>query len=110
MKLSVFYWLFLFISLFYSDLPIYWLLVSQLLGLFTLFFYWWDKRQAIKGNRRVKEATLHGLAILGGWPGALIGREVFRHKTQKRSFYLILYSISALHCVCSALFVYVALA
>ncbi|MBD1558107.1 DUF1294 domain-containing protein [Vibrio sp. S9_S30] len=87
----------------------YWLFVSQLLSLLTLFVYWWDKRQAFKGNWRVKEATLHGLALFGGWPGALIGREVFRHKTQKRPFYLILYAISGLHCVLTVLFLYIAL-
>jgi len=29
---------------------------------------------------------LHLLSLLGGWPGALIGQGLFRHKTSKQSF------------------------
>jgi uncharacterized membrane protein YsdA (DUF1294 family) len=45
-----------------------------------------DKRAAGTGRRRVPETTLHLIAVLGGWPGALIAQQAFRHKTAKRSF------------------------
>ena len=32
------------------------------------------------------ENTLHLLALLGGWPGALVAQAQFRHKTRKVSF------------------------
>ena len=32
------------------------------------------------------ERTLHLLALLGGWPGAILARRRFRHKTMKVPF------------------------
>ena len=32
------------------------------------------------------ESTLHLFDLLGGWPGALIAQQQFRHKTVKASF------------------------
>jgi len=58
-----------------------------------------DKRRAVRGERRVSENTLHLLALIGGWPGALIASSCFRHKTQKLSFRLVLFVIVALHAV-----------
>jgi uncharacterized membrane protein YsdA (DUF1294 family) len=49
-----------------------------------------DKRQAEQGGWRVPEVLLHGLALIGGVMGAWAGRAVFRHKTQKREFTLLL--------------------
>lgn len=54
------------------------------LALFALYFI--DKHSAQNGSRRTPEATLHNLALLGGWPGALIAQQLFRHKTSKASF------------------------
>lgn len=45
-----------------------------------------DKAAAIQGRRRTPERHLHLLALLGGWPGALIAQQRFRHKTAKASF------------------------
>ena len=52
----------------------------------TLLFYAWDK--AISGSTytRVPEIVLHGLALFGGIPMAIVGQQVFRHKTHKKSF------------------------
>ena len=55
-------------------------------SLLSLVFYAWDKYSAIKGWRRIPENTLHLLALCGGWPGALLAQQWFRHKTGKPSF------------------------
>ena len=48
--------------------------------------YWRDKDAANARQWRVQEQTLHGLDLLGGWPGALVAQQQFRHKTVKASF------------------------
>ena len=45
-----------------------------------------DKRKAQKGAWRIKEATLLGLAAIGGSVGALLGMKAFRHKTKHKKF------------------------
>ncbi len=62
-----------------------------------LIAYGWDKRQAGNGGRRVSERTLHLLAFLGGWPGALLGQRFFRHKTQKVKFRIVFWMVVLLH-------------
>ena len=67
---------------------------------FVVFLsYGWDKRQAVRDRRRVPEQTLHLLAFLGGWPGALFGQAVFRHKTQKVAFRAVLCCSVVVHVV-----------
>lgn len=52
----------------------------------ALGFYLYDKGAAARGEQRTPENTLHLISLLGGWPGALIGQGLFRHKTSKSSF------------------------
>lgn len=69
-----------------------WVLVSYLiLSLLTFVLYGIDKRNAIKERWRISEKTLQVFALLGGWPGALLAQQAFRHKTQKRSFIFVLW-------------------
>ena len=42
-----------------------------------------DKSAAQRGRMRIPEATLHTLAVLGGWPGALLGQRVMRDLRQQ---------------------------
>ena len=52
----------------------------------TFIVYALDKRAARLGGWRVAENTLHGLALLCGWPGALLAQELLRHKSAKPAF------------------------
>ena len=45
-----------------------------------------DKRLARRRARRVPEATLILLALLGGFAGGAVGIVLFRHKTRKPGF------------------------
>ncbi|MFZ5567628.1 MAG: DUF1294 domain-containing protein [Pseudomonadota bacterium] len=60
-----------------------------LLSLLSYAVYASDKRAAQQGRRRVPERTLHLLALLGGWPGALLAQRRLRHKTAKPSFLIV---------------------
>jgi uncharacterized membrane protein YsdA (DUF1294 family) len=55
-----------------------------------------DKRQARRDGWRVPEAVLHLLALIGGVVGAWAGRYVFRHKTRRPEFTLVLIAASVL--------------
>lgn len=66
-------------------------------SLLTFFAYRHDKRQAESSGWRVPEATLHGLALFGGWPGAFLAQQGLRHKTAKPSFQLTFWTIVLLH-------------
>ncbi len=46
----------------------------------------WDKHCARRGIRRVPEARLWGVAILGGAAGMLCVMRHIRHKTRHRAF------------------------
>ena len=48
--------------------------------------YAWDKHAARNDKKRVAERTLHLLALIGGWPGALLAQRTLRHKTRKQPF------------------------
>jgi uncharacterized membrane protein YsdA (DUF1294 family) len=53
---------------------------------FTAFGF--DKWRATASGRRIPETTLALLGAFGGWPAAVIGMKLFRHKTAKWTFKL----------------------
>ena len=61
--------------------------------------YGFDKKRAGIGGRRVPERTLHLLAFLGGWPGAIFAQRHFRHKTRKVPFLIAFWAVVALHII-----------
>jgi uncharacterized membrane protein YsdA (DUF1294 family) len=80
------------------DLPLYPAWVVGL-SVCTFALYGFDKRRAISGGGRVPEAVLHGLALLGGFPGGWAGRAAFRHKTRHLSFLVVLVLATLIHAV-----------
>ena len=61
----------------------YLLIYLAAVNILTFCVYGADKRRAkIQGARRTPEKTLLGLAAIGGSLGALLGMQVFRHKTR----------------------------
>ncbi len=68
----------------------------------TLLLYWQDKFAARRGIGRVPEAVLHGLALAGGTPAALLGQRIFRHKTRKRKFQAVYWPTVAIHLAIAA--------
>jgi uncharacterized membrane protein YsdA (DUF1294 family) len=63
-----------------------WFLLYLTVSLVTFALYAIDKQQAAIGAMRVPEPRLHLLALVGGWPGALLAQQFLRHKTVKASF------------------------
>ena len=55
----------------------------------AFLLYWSDKRKARSDAWRTPENVLHAVELAGGWPGALLAQQVFRHKTRKVSFWFI---------------------
>lgn len=47
-----------------------------------------DKQKAKKGAWRIPEATLMGVAAIGGSLGAFAGMRLFRHKTKHPKFFI----------------------
>jgi uncharacterized membrane protein YsdA (DUF1294 family) len=79
-------------------LPIAVPVVYMTASLATLIVYAIDKSAAERGAWRTRERTLHVMALIGGWPGALVAQTVFRHKSRKPSFRLAFWATVALNC------------
>lgn len=53
-----------------------------LINLTAFFLMGTDKRRARRGARRIPEKRLFLAALLGGGAGAVLGMQMFRHKTR----------------------------
>ena len=58
-----------------------------------------DKSAARRGAWRTPEGTLHGLALIGGWPGALVAQRVLRHKSSKAAFQVVFWLTVVANCI-----------
>jgi uncharacterized membrane protein YsdA (DUF1294 family)/cold shock CspA family protein len=82
--------------------PLLWLYISS--SIIAFGAYWIDKRAAREGRWRTQENTLHLLALIGGWPGALMAQRHLRHKSAKSSFRLLFWVTVLLNCSALGLF------
>lgn len=55
-------------------------------NIITFIVFGIDKQRAKNQEWRISEATLIGLAVIGGSVGALLGMRFFRHKTKHKKF------------------------
>jgi uncharacterized membrane protein YsdA (DUF1294 family)/cold shock CspA family protein len=78
--------------------PPHWVAVVYL-GASGLSFvaYALDKAAAVRGQWRTPEATLHALALAGGWPGALLAQQFLRHKSTKAEFRAVFWVTAVLN-------------
>lgn len=77
-----------------AKLLLIWLGVVSLL---TLILFGWDKLMAKTGRSRIPEAALLGSSLFGGAPGGLLGMLLFRHKTRKPIFRILIPLFLILH-------------
>jgi uncharacterized membrane protein YsdA (DUF1294 family) len=73
------------------------LVAYGVVSVLAFFMYLGDKRKARADAWRTPENILHAVELAGGWPGALIAQQVFRHKTRKVSFQILFWVIVLLH-------------
>ena len=59
------------------------------INLLAFFLYGADKRKAVKDQWRIPEATLLGVAFVGGSIGAWAAMQLFRHKTKHWKFKIL---------------------
>jgi uncharacterized membrane protein YsdA (DUF1294 family) len=69
------------------------------LSLLLFLVYGLDKAQAVANGRRIPERVLHILALAGGFPGGLLGRSFFHHKTRKPAFLVVLVGSAFIHTI-----------
>lgn len=75
-------------------LPLYPLAAGYvIMSLFTAGAVYYDKAAASENDRRIPEILLHGLELLGGWPGSLFSQLVFRHKIKKAAYQIAFWLI-----------------
>lgn len=64
----------------------------------TFMVYGFDKSAAMHDRWRTSESRLHLLALLCGWPGALLAQGLLRHKSSKASFQLVFWITVVCNC------------
>lgn len=67
------------------------ILYTLLINVITFFYFGVDKfKSTTEGARRVRERTLWLLSLVGGSAGGLLAMKIFRHKTKKTAFQLVM--------------------
>lgn len=67
----------------------YYLIFLAVMSVIAFLLYGADKRKARNGRWRIRESTLLLTGFFGGAVGALLGMELFRHKTRHWYFWLV---------------------
>ncbi len=73
-------------------------IVYLIFSLITFIAYALDKMAARQRSWRTSETTLHLMALVGGWPGALLAQNRLRHKTRKQPFRAVFWTTVILNC------------
>lgn len=91
------------LNLFLDNILLFYLLIINFVSIIVFIV---DKNNAKNCRRRVPEKTLHFLELLGGVFGILLFSKIIRHKSSKKSYYIITYIILIFWLVGAYFFVY----
>lgn len=75
------------------------LLYLAIINIISFAMYGIDKAKAKLNRWRIPEATLLGVAFVGGSLGAMLGMQLFRHKTKHMKFKVLVPMFLVLHIV-----------
>lgn len=64
-------------------------LILIIMGVLAFILYGEDKLKAMHQRWRIPERVLLGVGLLGGAAGALIGMNLFHHKTRRWHFWVV---------------------
>jgi uncharacterized membrane protein YsdA (DUF1294 family)/cold shock CspA family protein len=81
-----------------AKLPLGVMAYYLVMSCFAFVVYAVDKWAAQNGRWRTAEASLHAIALFGGWPGALLAQGVLRHKSRKAQFQLVFWITVVANC------------
>ena len=73
-------------------------IVCLVLSLITFLASVFDKSAAESACRRTPESTLFLFGLIGGWPGAILAQQLFRHKSSKHEFQTTFWMTVVLNC------------
>lgn len=99
--------IFALVWLFVIPLPFWVVVLYGGMSLVTFVAYALDKRAAATDGWRVAEGSLLALGLAGGWPGAIVAQQLFRHKTVKVSFQVVFWVTVVVNVVAFVVFAWV---
>lgn len=74
-----------------------WFIVYGVASIACFIGYALDKRAAEHRQWRVSETILLMVGLVGGWPGAILAQEIYRHKTKKPAFRVLFWMSVAIN-------------
>ena len=95
------------VGLFIVPLPFWVPLIYVGMSLATFVAYALDKKAAATSGWRIAEGSLLALGLACGWPGAIVGQQLFRHKTVKTSFQVVFWVTVVVNVVAFVVFAWV---
>lgn len=96
--IALLFLMFVGVSVFVGQLHFVVLALYLVSSAISFWVYRGDKAAAKQNQWRTGEGTLLLLGLLGGWPGAFIAQQLFRHKTKKWSFQIVFWATVVLNC------------
>ena len=98
LTIALLFLIFVGVSVLIGQLPFVVLALYVVFSVISFLVYRHDKSAAQQNQWRTGEGTLIFLGVLGGWPGAFVAQQFFRHKTKKSSFQIVFWVTVLLNC------------
>jgi uncharacterized membrane protein YsdA (DUF1294 family)/cold shock CspA family protein len=96
--LAIAFLVFVAASVFAGKLPLAVLWCYFVASIVAFIAYTLDKSAAKNHKWRTRESTLHFIALIGGWPGALAAQRLLNHKSKKQSFQIVFWATVIFNC------------